>query len=244
MLLSSKWLRALLFVFMVLVALIACKPEDIPAAEPKTGMLVSPTSTTMPTLISPLPTPVLTPWPPDSTPSPDPALSPTPGSLLGPQTLYDSVSHFSLTLYSGWYASAPDPHVANVIDIANYNFYTTSRPLDGISIQVQAGPLPSDKSFEQWLADYRVRETSPDNGAFGVVLTDPQPYQLGRYEGVSYIATGQEGERVLVIHILSGDGWIAVISLNPYDASNPPSTVLSDALSMLATIQISSQPLR
>ncbi len=205
--------------------------------------------------ISPLPTPIVTggptptpyptPRPPDFTPEPiSTSTLPTPGPLIGPQTLYDPVSHFSLTLSPGWYASVPDSHFASVTDIANYNFYTTRRPLDGISIQIQAGPLPSDQSFEQWLADFRVRETSPESGAFGVTLTEPQPHQLGRYEGVTYVATGQEGESVLVLHIPSGDGWIAVISLSPYDASNPPPPALSEALSMLATIQISSQPLR
>lgn len=240
----------LLAAIAILTVLASCQPEGL-VFDPQSGQWISPLPTpTSPT--SPLPTPTVasgptptpypTPWPPDFTP--EPIVLPTPGPLIGPQTLYDPISHFSLTLAPGWYASVPDSHFASVTDIANYNFYTESRPLNGISIQIQAGPLPPSQSFEQWLADFRVRETSPESGAFGVTLTAPQPYKLGPYEGVAYVATGQKGESVLVLLMQSGDGWVAVISLSPYDASNPPSPALSEALSMLSTIQISSHPLR
>jgi len=250
---SKKFIAAMLFVFLVFLPLVGCKPEGDRALDPKTGALVSPVQTPPPAaavvspiqtplpLITPMPiTPTRVPWPV----TPESTALPTPGPLVGPELLYSPISHFSLTLSSGWYATIPDTRFASVIDIANYNFYIERRPPHGISIQIQAGPLPSDRSFEQWLADFRVRETSSENGAFGVTLTAPQPYQLGRYEGVTYVATGQEGESVLVLHILSGDGWIAVISLAPYDTSNSPAPAFTEALSMLSTIQISSQPLQ
>jgi len=234
---------AVMLMFLTLVLTVSCKPETPPNRAPQTGVLAAPVNTPLsviairPTSVSPLPTPlprVITP----------PAPQPTPALLIGPQTLYDPISHFSLTLPPGWYASVPDSHFASVTDITNYNFSTESRPLNGISIQIQAGPLPPSQSFEQWLADFRVRETSPDSGAFGVTLTVPQPYKLGHYEGIAYVATGQEGESVLVLLIQSGDGWVAVISLIPYDATNPSSPEFSEAISMLSTIQISSEPLR
>jgi len=244
---------ALLLVGLAVVIVVSCKPEGNRVLNPKTGALVSPVQTPPPAataLVSPIQTPLPSVTPVAVTPTrspgpvtPESTALPTPGPLVGPGTLYSPITHFSLTLSSGWYATIPDTRSASVIDIANYNFYIERRPPNGISIQIQAGPLPTGQSFEQWLADYRVRETSPDNGAFGVTLTAPQAYKLGRYEGVTYVATGQ-GESVLVLAIPSGDGWIAVISLSPYDASNSPSSAFTEALFMLSTIQISSQPLR
>lgn len=162
----------------------------------------------------------------------------TPGPAIGPQLISDPVSRFSLILAPGWYSTVPDTNFASVTSIANYNFYTEPRPPHGISIQVQAGPLPSGKSFEQWLAEYRVEQTSPENGAYGVTLTPTQPYTLGQYVGVSYIATAPDIS-VLVIAVPSGDRRVAVISLTPYDVASLPSPAVSEALTMLSTINLS-----
>ena len=240
MAISPKGFSALLFAFLASLTLMGCKPETPPQRSSQTGAFVSPRATATPPT-SPLPTPLVTSGP-SFTPSPAPQL--TPILLIGPQLLDDPISHFSLMLSPGWHSSVPDSHFASVTTVANYNFHAGSRPTDGISIQIQAGPLPASQSFEQWSANFRAGETSPENGAFGVTLTTPQPYKLGQYEGIEYIATGQEGENVLVLLIPSGDGWVAVISISPADASDPPSPAFSEALTMLSTIQISSKPLQ
>ena len=251
MTISPKCCAALLLAFLALT-LMGCKPETPPQRTLQTGALVSPRATaTQPA--SPLPTPIATlgptftpyptPWPRDFTPSPQPTLSPTPEGI--PYMITDTVNHFSVTLPPGWYAYTPDAHaIAGGTDIANYDIsHIERRPANGLIVQISGGPLPSGQTFVQWLANYRAQETSTDNGAFGVTLSTPQPYKLGHYDAVAYTATGQ-GESVLVLVVPSGDGWFVTIGLSPYDASNPPPPSLTEALSMLSTIQISSQPLR
>lgn len=66
---SSKWWRTLLFVFIVLVALMGCKPDSPPNKAPQSGAQLSPIQTPIPAATGPvpgqpLPTVVLTDWAP------------------------------------------------------------------------------------------------------------------------------------------------------------------------------------
>jgi hypothetical protein len=151
-------------------------------------------------------------------------------------------NHFSVTLLPGWYGTPPDPKaIGGATDIVNYDLcHIEYRPPNGLEVQISGSSLPADQSFEQWLSNDRSQATSPTNGAFGVTLTAPEPYKLGKYTGVSYVATSQAGESALVIVIQPVDGWVLGIGVSPYDkVSNPPLPAFSDALAMLNTITIS-----
>lgn len=233
---SSKWFTALLLMIVSLLVLIGCKPTDNLVLDPKTGALVSPISTPLPavailpTSVSPLPTPP--PW--ASTP---PVPTPTPGAMVGPQSVYDPLNLFSVKLLAGWYAATPDAKaVAGVTEITNYDMFHVDNPPPGsMSIQISIGELKLEQSFEQWLSDRRARETSPEYGAGGVTLTESQPYTLGHYTGVTYTARDLFSRKgITIIYLLTSDGRIVGIGLKPAD-----SLVLSDALSILSTLDVS-----
>ncbi len=79
MAISSKWSRTVLFVFIVLVALIACKPETPPARVPQSGAQLSPILP--PATSTNEPTPPSNDWPsltPPPTFTPEPTLQATP----------------------------------------------------------------------------------------------------------------------------------------------------------------------
>lgn len=161
---------------------------------------------------------------------------PTPGPLIGPQTINDPLNHFSLQLLPGWYASTPDSNaVVGVTTISNYDMYRIdNRPPGGMSIHISIGQLDTDQSFDQWLSERRALETSPEYGASGVTLTEPQPYVVGRYEGVTYTAYDPSGEGTMVIYLLTNDRRIVGIDLRPVGAP-----ALPEALSMLSALEIS-----
>jgi hypothetical protein len=229
--------------FLTLLFAVGCKPETPPNRAVQTGALVSPgmTATRPP---SPLPTPVVTsgptftpyptPWPPDFTPSPEPTPSPTPEGM--PYLITDTVNHFSMTVLPGWYASIPDAMaVGGVTSISNYDQHLVDEPAPGsVRIHISIGTLKPGQSFEQWLADWRVIETSPENGAFGVTLTEPQPLTLGLYQGVSFIGNAPNNAGILEIDLVTNDKRVAVIGVSPAD-----SPFLSEVLLMLSTIKIS-----
>ncbi len=228
----------------MLIGLAGCQPEGL-VFDPQTGQWVSPLPTTTPPT-SPLPTPTVTsgptptpyptPWPPDFTPSPTPTPTTTPEGT--PVVIYDPVNHFSLRLLPGWYATMPDTNaIGGATQITNYDINNTLPP-GGLFIQISSGSLKPGQSFAQWLSEWRALETSPESGAFGVTLTEPQPYTLGRYEGVTFIKNSLSGAHVLEIDLLSGDGRVVVIGLTPADSS-----ALPEALLMLSTLEISPQPL-
>jgi hypothetical protein len=242
MTISSKWFSALLIILVTLLVLVGCKPTGDLVIDPKTGALVSPISTPLsviailPTSVSPLPTPP--PW--AITP---PAPTPTPGAVVGPQSVYDPLNRFSVKLLPGWYAYVPDANaVGGITTITNYDLNRIdNRPPGGLSIQISIGQLGAEQSFEQWLSDRRALETSAENGSFGVTLTKPQPYTLGRYTGFTYTAHDPlpSGESVTVIYLLTSDGRIVGIGLRPVGVP-----ALSDGLSILSTIEILPKPSR
>ena len=235
----------LLAAIAILTVLASCQPEGL-VFDPQSGRWVSPLTTT--TLTSPLPTPTMTsgptptpyptPWPPDFTPSPTSTPSPTPEGI--PAIIYDPLNRFSVTLLPGWYAYTPDANaVAGVTTISNYDKRLIDDPPPGsLSIQISIGQLEPGQSFEQWLSNWRLIETSPEYGAFGVTLTEPRPYTLGRYDGVTFIGNAPNSPSVLEIDLLTSDGRVAVIGLSPAD-----SPILTEALQMLSTIEISPKSL-
>ena len=159
---------------------------------------------------------------------------------MGPQAIYDPLNRFSVKLLPGWYAYAPDAKaIAGVTTISNYDMnLIDSRPPNGLSIQISVGQLGVEQTFEQWLSNWRALETSPENGAFGVTLTEPKPFMLGRYQGVSFIGKVLNGPDTLEIDVVTGDNRVAVIGVSPAD-----SPLITKVLSMLSTIEISPKSL-
>ncbi|HET7088071.1 MAG TPA: hypothetical protein VFL17_05430 [Anaerolineae bacterium] len=236
----------LLAAIAILTVLASCQPAGL-VFDPQSGRWVSPLPTpASPT--SPLPTPIVTsgptpmpprtPWPPDFTPSPTLTPSPTPEGI--PAIIYDPLNRFSITLLPGWYAYTPDAKaIVGVTTISNYDKRLVDEPPPGsVRIQISIGELKPEQSFEQWLTDWRVIETSPEYGAFGVTLTEPQPFTLGRYQGVSFIGNALNSASVLEIDLVTSDKRVAVIGVSPAD-----SPLLSEVLSMLSTIDISPKSL-
>jgi hypothetical protein len=230
---------AVMLMFLTLVLTVSCKPETPPARAPQAGAQVSPVNTPLPviairpTSVSPLPTPlprVITP----------PAPQPTPGPVVGPRSVYDPLNRFSITLLPGWYAYTPDAKaIAGVTTISNYDMnLVDNRPPSGLSIQISIGQLSADQTFEQWLSYWRALETSPENGSFGVTLTEPESLMLGRYKGVRFVGKSLNSGDTLEIDLVTNDNRVAVIGVSPAD-----SPLLSEVLSMLSTIEISPKSL-
>ena len=122
--------------------------------------------------------------------------------------------------------------------IENYDMFHIDNPPPGSArIQISSGELRGGQSFEEWLADWRTLETSPQSGAFDVTLTEPQSFILGRYHGVSFIGNTPNTPGVLEIDLVTGDGRVVVIGVSPSD-----SPLLSEMLSMLSTIEFLSKP--
>jgi hypothetical protein len=162
---------------------------------------------------------------------------PTPGPIVGPQTIADPVNHFSLNLLSGWRASVPSPNaLAGVTDIVNYDVETVEDihgyPLGGLKIQIGAGKLPSGQSFDQWLSDWLTYRTIEFPGP-RPTPTEPIPYQLGSYEGVTFTRIGLDYP-VMEIALPLSNERVMSISLVPAD-----SPALEEALSMLSTLEVS-----
>jgi hypothetical protein len=164
-----------------------------------------------------------------------PAPIPTLGPLVGPQIIHDPLNHFNLQLFQGWYASTPSANaIAGVTSISNYDTYRIDdRPPGGMSIHISMGQLDAGQAFDQWLSNQRIIQTSPEYGAAGVTLTEPQPYTTGRYEGVTYTASNPPGEGSMVIYLLAGDSRIVGVDLRPIDAP-----ALPEALLMLSTLEV------
>ncbi|HLB46157.1 MAG TPA: hypothetical protein VJL59_03935 [Anaerolineales bacterium] len=161
------------------------------------------------------------------------APTPTPqGALVGPQTIRDPGGHFSLTLLPGWYASA-----VGITVITNYDTEKISDvhtfPSGGLKIQIGVGKLESGQSFEQWLSNWIAVSISPppDSGLPGLTATEPQPYILGNYEGVTYFINDEY--RIMEIVLPVRDRRVIIIGLTPAD-----SPALTEALSMLASLEV------
>ncbi len=205
----------------------ATAPADTPTPQPQdTPAPATPTLPAAPT------EPSATPWPPDFTPSP--TITPTATSEGVPYVITDPLNRISLTVFPGWYSRTPSAvAVAGVTRLANYDVYHVDpRPPGGLDIQISAGPLDPGQTFEQWVTEWRAHITSPEFNPYNVTLTEPQPYTLGTYQGVSFIGTGDSGVGTLEID-LHHEGWVVVIGLSPAD-----SPVLPEALAMLATLTI------
>jgi hypothetical protein len=231
--------KALMRAAMVPIAalLVGCQPEGL-VFDPQSGQWVSPLPTAaLPTLplptatlpISPLPTPTVT-------SEPTATATPHPDGLI-----YDPVNRFSVQLLPGWYAITPEAIFAvGVTSISNYDQRLVDEPPPGsVRIDITVSELDAGQSFEQWLSNQRALETNPDLGGGGITLTEPQPYTLGRYTGVTYIGTDSfSNDAVTLIYLLTSDGRIVGIGVSPAGA-----LALPDVLSMLSTLDVSPKPL-
>jgi len=108
-----------------------------------------------------------------------------PNPRVGPQTIYDPEGHYSLQLFEGWRA-----YIGGTTVIVNYDESQApdvhTFPEGGLKIQIGAGNLPAGKTFDQWLTEWIALETSVDVAGKGASATKPQPYTLGRYNGVTF----------------------------------------------------------
>jgi len=193
--------------------------------------------------ISPLPTPIVTsgptptlyptPWPPYFTPEPTTTSTPLPDGLI-----YDPLGRFSLKLLPGWRASVPSANaVSGATVIINYDDENLGGegafPPGALKIQIGAGKLPAGQSFEQWLSDWLTYRTVEEFPGPRPTATEPMPYQLGRYEGVTFFRTGLDYTSMEIVLPLS-DERVMAIGLVPAD-----SPALSEALLMLSTLDVS-----
>jgi hypothetical protein len=233
---SSKWVCLVGLLFIGL-AVLSCKPEG------KAGAPVSPVQTPAPiatVFVSPIHTPLasatpnlvfLTPAPWDIiTPGPTATSTPPPDK----QTFYENESHYSLKLPTGWYAY--NSH-GGEDSITNYDEETVTdlnkfQPGD-LKINIGVGKLSTGQSLQQWVSNRIAVDTlpNPDSPMPPATATAPQPYTLGRYEGVAFYINGKQ-LRIMEINLLWGDQGVMVIDLMPAD-----SPALSEALSMLSTIK-------
>jgi hypothetical protein len=167
--------------------------------------------------------------------TPEPVIA-TP-SLEG-SIVYDPLNKFSLILPAGWYAYTPGTNATvGITTITNYNLSVIdSRPSHGVSLQISIGQLETEMSFEEWLEKRRSQEMSPEYGAAENQLTDPEPYQAGNYEGVTYSATSVLGDKGVVIYLLTNDRRLAGIGLGPIVSENAQAR--STALTILSTLKI------
>jgi hypothetical protein len=146
-----------------------------------------------------------------------------------------------MTILPGWYAITPEAiFVVGVTSISNFDQRLVDEPPPGsVRIDITVSEPDAGQSFEQWLSNQRALETNPDLGGGGVTLTEPQPYTLGRYTGVTYIGHSLfTNDNVTIIYLLTSDGRIVGIGVRPVGA-----LALSDVLSMLSTLEVSPQPL-
>lgn len=236
---------ALLLIGLALAIVVSCKPEGNRVLDPRAGALVSPVQTPSPAAtawVSPIQTPVPSVTPISVTPTrspwpitPEPSATATPPS--DPLAVYDPVNRFRLRILPGWYAITPDANaVGGVTSISNYDKHLVDEPPTGsMSIEIYTEVLGSGQSFEQWLSDQRARGTSPEYGAGGVTLTEPQPYTLGRYAGVTYTSRDLfSGEGITIIFLMMSDRRIVIIDLAPAD-----SPMLASAQTILSTLEVS-----
>ena len=100
---------------------------------------------------------------------------------------------------------------------------------------MSVGRLPAGQSFEQWLSDWLTYRTIEEFPGPRPTSTEPIPYQLGRYEGVTFMRTGLDYTIMEIVLPLSG-GRVMSISLRRAD-----SPALAEALTMLSTMEIPSE---
>jgi hypothetical protein len=227
-----------LIVIALLTGLTGCRPEQL-AFDQQSGQAVSPLpsatppTSPLPTAIvtsGPTPTPFPTGWPPDFTPSPTPTPTVTPEGA--PVIITDPEGNFSLQLLPGWRA-----HVGGSTSIKNYDDESLSDvhtfPPGGLKIQMGVGKLPDGQSFEQWLSDWLTYRNIEEFPGPRPTSTEPIPYQLGNYQGVTFMRTGLDYTIMEIVLPLS-DNRVMAISLVPAD-----SPALAEALAMLSMLEIS-----
>ena len=112
----------------------------------------------------------------------------------------------------------------------------TPPPPNWLKIQIGAGRLKPGQSFEQWLSDRIAPETTSSDYGSIITATEPSPYNLGKYAGASFVLT--EGSTKIQEIALLNEGRIIDMGLTPAD-----SLALSEALSMLSSIEIPSASL-
>lgn len=145
----------------------------------------------------------------------------TPGAIAGPTQIVDELNRLELELPSGWHAVVPAnaPGTLGETVIANFDFVTAEKaPADGITIHIGVGAIPDGNTFDDWVANRRKLEVSPDNGANGVVLTEPEPYKLGDLSGVSYYLKTKTGTVAKSIYLSLDGHEVLGISIYPLSA--------------------------
>jgi hypothetical protein len=152
-------------------------------------------------------------------------------TLVGPTRFVDLLNQFSLNLPAGWYADPPmgggsiiynfDPTILGVGEIVSF-------PPKSVKIQIGFNELKANQSFQQWLSDVIAFLKSPE-APVPVMVTQPDPYKFGNYEGSSFVVSGY-GPSIQNIALPLGDGRVLIIGLMPAESSDIP-----EVLSVLTT---------
>jgi len=173
---------------------------------------------------------------PATIPVPLPTLTPLPGG----QTCYiDTLNHLSLKLLPNWhYSPPPSPDALGGATVL-YNYdpekVTGSEgdfPPGSLKVQISTGKLEVGQSFDQWVSSLITSYTSSTEST-PLRATEPTPYKLGKYEGVSFVFTGN-GYSSKEIVLPVNEGRVLIIGLMPADSS-----ALLDGLSILDTLDAS-----
>jgi hypothetical protein len=170
---------------------------------------------------------------PAATSTPSPTFTPLPSGQI---CYVDPLNHFSLLLSPGWFADPPPSPDAIGGATVLYNYDTTDGegifPPGSLKIQITSDELDAGQSFDQWLSDLIAFYTSSAE-PIPLTATEPTPYALGQYEGVSFVLMGQDYSSLEIVLSLNG-GRVLIIGLLPSDSS-----ALSEGLSMLSSLDAS-----
>lgn len=152
----------------------------------------------------------------------------------------DSLNRFSLLLPIGWQTDPPPSEnaIASATVIYNYDARKLGNeggfPLDGLKIQISSSRVSEGQSIDRWVQDLISLYTSSENSA-PLTATQPIPYTIASYDGLSFIFTGQGFSSMQIVLPVS-DARVLIIGLMPTESS-----ALQDGLTMLATLNASGE---
>ncbi len=155
---------------------------------------------------------------------------------IGPDCLIDRSKSISIQLPTGWYGDLS----ANSINISNYDpdsiEYEHGKPKNmppnGIKIEIYALKLEPEQTIEQWILAEKNHSLKQGNNS--LTISENVPYQLGKYNGVTYEISDTLGwnSKVFVLEVEIDRG--IVLNIFPAD-----SQAFTDALVILSAINAS-----
>lgn len=149
---------------------------------------------------------------------------PTPGPIVGPAAITDSLNSLALELPAGWYAATPSVNAyVGVMSIGSYNFFNTTEqtiPENGVFFDIQTAPLPVNTTFDQWVIEQRRQSLTPEPGAtvtFIKSISPTQEIELAGMRGLFYESVADVDNSVWrSIYLAPRSGQIIVIGIRPF----------------------------